>query len=239
MRTIRRTVSVAVIGLVALGAAACDNGDDGGAGDVDTSTMAPVVASTSAPPPPDTAPPATTPPSPPPAKTEPASTATTTPPSTTIDEEALKSQIAEDFIAALDRLRQLTEQPPSTGIEQHVSQIAAPGTYQDEIVGYVSGLAEAGQRVVLGDPPVFEVTVEQVTLVDSGSADVQFCWTQNGQVVEPGAGPGGSDRIVTPGALTAVRDRERVVLTDQGWLQESSDGRAIEIFEGSDSCRAP
>jgi hypothetical protein len=234
VRTIRRAIiAVGALGLT-LTAAACDDGDP----DADVATTAtppapPSMPTTATSTPPTTAPtvvPNTDPP------TTPATTTSTQPPPTTIDEEALKAEIAEDFVASLQRLAELTGEPNADVLEERIAQIAAPGEYRDELSTYVTGLAEAGQHVRLGNPPVFEVTVEQVAVIGPSEAEVQFCWAQNGQVVQPGAASGGTELTISPPTLTAIRDRETVVRTVHGWLQSTSDGRAMGIFEGSAIC---
>jgi hypothetical protein len=234
VRTIRRAIiAVGALGF-SLTAAACDDGDPEADGSTTATPPAPPSPPTTATSTPPTTAPSVVANTDPPTTTAPATS--TRAPATTIDEEALKAEIAEDFVASLERLADLTGEPNADVLDERIAQIAAPGEYREELSTYVTGLAEAGQHVRLGDPPVFEVTVEQVAVIGPFEAEVQFCWAQNGQVVQPGAESGDTELTVSPPTLTAVRDRETVVRTAHGWLQSTSDGRALGIFEGSAVC---
>jgi len=231
-RTARASTRVALLAVVVLAGAACDDGDPesspstASADTADVTTTIP--ATTDAPT--TTESPSTTESAP--AATEPTPTSPTP---TTFDEEALMAQIEADFLAADQRLMALMSEPSLADLDLRVSRVATPGPYYDILRQRVEALVAAGERVVLGDPPVHSVAVEQVNLVGTSSAEVISCVVDNGRVVRTGAD--GRDEVVgAPRELTAVRDQFPVTLTDHGWLIDNVDSDALGIWTGADSC---
>ena len=209
---------VAAACAVALALAGC-SGDDDDAGATTTPTTPAVTE-----PPATTAPVATTaPPTTPP---------TTEPTPTTLDEEALKAQIAEDFLRAEQEREDLLRNPTLDNLEERVgTQIAAPGsTNYIELVEFVRGMVERGERVVPGTPDYSEVTVESVELIDETHAVVTACYVLNSARIDPSG-----KALEGTGVLVALRTQQPVDRTDHGWLpSEATIG--LQSAQGATTC---
>jgi hypothetical protein len=195
-----------VVGVLALaGAMAGCSGDDD-AGDT-TTTAAPTTAvATTESPPTTSAPPTTAAP-------------TTAAPSTTLSAEALKAQIAEDYERAAKLRDELTRNPTLEGLEEQAARIAAPGSPDySAFLDHITGMAERGERIVAGEPDINDVTVELVELSTDAPdvATVTACQVFNSRRIDPDG-----QTIGDTGVLTAIRIRQQVQRTSQGWLPAS------------------
>lgn len=219
MPTRRAGRVVAAACAVALALAGCSDDDDAGA---TTTPTTPAV----------TEPPATTAPV---ATTDPPTTPPTTEPTpTTLDEEALKAQIAEDFLRAEQEREDLLRNPTLENLEERAARIAVPGSEQyEDLVHFVRGLVERGERAVPGTPDYSDVTVENVALPtgpDRTRATVTVCDVSNQAIAR-------SDGSIVPGTddLIALRSEQPVELTSNGWLP-GEPGTPIAGQRGATSC---
>lgn len=203
---------------VALALTACSDGDD----DTDPGTTPPPTAAT-------TEPPATTTPV---ATTEPAAPTTSPAPPTTVDEETLKAQIAEDFVATEQAREDLTRNPTEDDLDGRVQEVAAPGsTSFDRLRDFVRELVATEERIVPGSPDYSEVVeVESVELVSESQALVTACLVSN-QVRAPRSAP----VPATNTRLQAARIEQPMTWTPSGWRQ-SGDPAGLTIEEDVTSC---
>jgi hypothetical protein len=182
--------------------------------------------------PPETSLPETT--EPPPETTEaPTSTSTTVEPTTTtVDEEALKAQIAEDYLRAEQALEDLSRNPTLADLETKVAAIAVPGSESFQaIVAAVQQDVASGERLAAGEPDYSDVIVESVDVLDAaaGEAEVQACIISNQMRIGADGRPIGQNRLL------AARIRQSLQLTPSGWLRSSPRER-VSIEEGVTAC---
>jgi hypothetical protein len=213
----RRWLGAAAFVLVVV-LTAC-NGDDDDAAVVESSA-------------PETTVPETT--SEPPDTTEATTTTTSTtvePTTTTVDEEALKAQIAEDYLRAEQAFEDLIRNPPSEGLDERAAAVAVPGSaLHGEIVASIEQRIATGERIVPGNPDYSDVFVEDVELTGDGAAEVTACVVTNQLRIDASGQPVGST-----GGLFAARIRQPLQLTPQGWLKSSPQIR-VDIQQGVASC---
>jgi hypothetical protein len=170
------------------------------------------------------------------------STVAPTAPPTTESIEALKAQIAADYVASDARLTELVAQPSLDNLRRRVARVAAPGEYFELLVGRVKELIRLGDKVVPGDPPIHGMTVESVRLIGQPPyqrAVLTVCEVDNSRQVTPAENsPIGSDVFSTNDVVRAVRSRQPVRQTEYGWLPYrvvvNVDGR----WEGVTECPA-
>ncbi len=221
---------VAGAALVAFVSTAC-SGDD----DAATTTTTPVVTTSVAPSTTaaTTAPTVTT-----------APPTTTEPTSTTSPEDALKAQIAADYVASTDRYFELVNQPSLDGLEERAAHVAAPGSpYYDVVIAKLQQLVTLGDRIVPNDPPIRKVIVEHVELVGPppySKADITVCAVDNGLQVTPPEHTPDSQQVIEGGTgeLLATRSKQEVWQTTQGWLPTLKFDDADQAWTGVDSCPA-
>jgi hypothetical protein len=207
-----------VLGVLAL--VGCTGDDD--AADDTTTTSAPAVSSA----------PATDPPT----TTAPTTTTTTVATPTTPSVEDLKAQIAADYERAAELRDELTRNPTLDGLEEKAALISAPGSPDyTAMVTLIQEMVERGERIVPGEPDLNTTTVELVELsTDSADvATVTACEVFNDRRI----GPNG-ETIGDTGILSALRIRQQVQRTPNGWLPAS----AYEPLAGAEEvteCPAP
>lgn len=170
---------------------------------VTTTTVAPTT--TTEPAPTTTVPESTEP-------TDPPTTPATAPPTTT--EEALKAQIAADYVRSWELRNELTSNPTLDNLDARVAEIAAVGTPEfDSLKAFVEELVAIGERTAPGDPDIFSVTVEDVTIDSSFQAKVTVCYVDNRLRLNSAGEPTGEfDELI------ALRGLDTVFSTDSGWL---------------------
>ena len=202
-----------------------------------TSSAAPVTNSTAVP--------STTSSSASPVATSSTTAAPTVAPVTTttvVAEDALKAQIAADYVKAYGLEADLEAKPSLDQLEARTAEIAPEGSDNyTRLVAVVKGLVQVGDVVRANDTdPVYAATVEGVELVGSApytSAVVHACLVDNRvRVNTADQSPTGADVVVYgSGSLTATRIRISVLLTPHGWLPPGlpDDGRT---WEGVASC---
>ena len=157
---------------MATAAVGCSSGDDGGAAEPTSVTPAPTTTTTTVE--------ATTTTTAPPEPSEPPTTETTetSPPTTT--EADLEAQIAADYVRSWELRNELTSNPTLDNLDARVAEIAAVGTPEfDSLKAFVEELVALGERTAPGDPDIFSVTVEGVTLSDGSRAEVTACYVDN------------------------------------------------------------
>jgi len=233
-----------------LGAAsgACDDGGDDDANPTLPSRNTPGPLATDPPntssapttDPPTTPPPTTDPPPTTAAPTTSTSTTTTTttaPPTTVFDEAALEAEIAADLIEAHTALSALAAEPTDVDLDTLIAAAAA-GEYAEMLTARILRLVESGERVVSGDPPYNQLTVDRVdwTPERPDEAFVLVCSVDNFQVV---TGDIGAPVVVEEGELTAVRYDQHVVRTAAGWLPDEFQDQHLGIWRGENACPAP
>ena len=101
-----------------------------------------------------------------PATTE-STTTTVEPTTTTVDVEALKAEIAADYLRSWELRRELTANPTLDGLDEKLAQISAPGSedYDNASELRSTSWSRRGERVVAGTPDEFRIDVESVELV--------------------------------------------------------------------------
>jgi hypothetical protein len=197
-RPLASTVAVAVL---AVGAAACSDDDAA----PPTTTASPVTTAATT-----TAPPVTT------AATTAATT--TLPPTTTVDVEAIKAQVAADYLKTAQAVEDLLRNPTLDDLDARLAEIAVPGSFMDTgIRQTIEAYVANGQHVVPGSPDYSDSTVESVELVGSpadGRATVRVCVVTNSKLVD-------SSGLVVGGisSLTAAELEQPMQLTADGWRQ--------------------
>jgi hypothetical protein len=200
---------------------ACSGDDDDAADDTAVTTDVATAV-------PDTTVAPTTPPTEPtvPA-TDPTVPPSTPPPTTAVDLAALKAQIAEDYVASEARINELTLTPNPADIATQAGTATAPGSpAYNGLVALIREMAANGERVIPGDPPYAETTVELVE-IDEASAATAFvtaCRVFN----EVRVGADGIP-IGETGVLRAARVRQGVELTTNGWLPAT----AVEVVDAT------
>jgi hypothetical protein len=214
----RRRFAAAAFVLVAV-APACNGDDDDAA--VETSVPATTVPDETQ------APPATT--------EAPTSTSTTVEPTTTaLDEEAVKAQIAEDYLAVQQALEDLNRAPTLENLDERLAAIATPGSpIHGELRTAIEHDVAVGERLVPGNPDYSDVFVETVELPEGPSgqtASVTACIVSNESVVGAQGQP-----IGDPGTLIAARVRDTLELSPTGW-RLSGPRERVGIREGLTSC---
>ena len=152
---------------------------------------------------------------------------------TTLDEEALKAQIAEDFLEAEQVLEDVGRNPDPATFREEVAAAVVPGSelYQS-VVSSIDERLATGERFVPGDPDYSDAFVESVDLIDgpsSGRAEVTACFVTNQLRV----GPNGE--VIGGSGLFAARLRQPMQATASGWLH-SSPAIRIDIREDVTSC---
>jgi hypothetical protein len=199
----RRWLGAAALVLVA---AACNSDDDDAA-----ETSVSVETTTESTSPPATEPPETTAP---PAPTSTTAGETTT----TVDEEALKAQIAEDYLRSWELRRELTANPTLEGLSEKLAQISAPGSDDAEnFRTFINELVSLGERVIPGTPDEFRIDVEDVELVGgppNSEGVITICFVSNSVRVDA------SGNVVSDLGIVATRSEDHVVTTPNGWLPD-------------------
>jgi len=214
-----RCIAALTLALAVTALAACTGDDDTEAG---TSATVPVTEPTAS-----ATDPTTT------ASTS-STTSTTAAPTTAVDLQALKAQIAEDYLRSEQAREDLNRNPTVDNLEARVATITALGSENyHALVDFVRGMVERGERAMPGEPDYSEVLVESVELVDgtsSGQATVIACQVTNQVIVAP-------DGSIVPRTegLIAVRVSQPVALTDRGWLPSAA-GTTLQGQEGATSC---
>jgi len=229
--------------VVVLVGAACDDGDLESSPTTASVTQAPTTAGpeTTDLPPPTSEAPATTEAAPTTATPTTQPEPPTSPLPTTIDEEALKAEIAADFLASDARLVAMVENPSLDDLERRALEVAAP-PLNDQLIRRVQDLVAQGDRVAPGDPPIHFVDVESVSWDSSSPTEavLMVCDADNSRQITPGAGPNGEDvGTAGTGQLTARRFEQHVVLTENGWLPDVFQTDAIGVWQGVESCPPP
>jgi hypothetical protein len=183
------------------------------------------------------APPATTEVASVPTTAEPSTTSATSPPpstampTTTLDVEALKAQIAADYLKTEQASEDLSRNPTLDGLDEKVAAIATPGSSQFESVRQsVQNLVARGERVAPGTPDYSEASVESVELDGGGAAQVTACLVTNQVLVDSsGQTVGGLNDV------TAAKVRQPMERAAEGWRQ-SDQGTRVSIREGATTC---
>jgi len=176
----------------------------------------------------------------PPTTTEPTTTTaaptTALPPTTTVDVEALKAQIAADYERSYELLDELVSNPTLDGLGDRLALFLAPGSDSyNSVRTFVEELVASDERVVNGDPDLSSVTVEMVELVGSPpyvEATVTACSIDNRLRVDAAGTP-----LEEP-LLFAIRQRQVVQLTPNGWLPASR-LTGLEQGDGITECPPP
>ena len=97
-------------------------------------------------------------------------TAPTTPPLSELD--ALKAEIAADYVESEIRINELTLTPNPRGHRDPGATATAPGSpAYNGLVSLIREMVAKGERVIPGDPPYAETTVELVE-IDEPAADM-------------------------------------------------------------------
>jgi hypothetical protein len=212
----RRWFVAAALMLVA---AACNGDDDDDA--VESSVPATTAAPETSQPPETTGAPATT-----------STTVETT--TTTLDVEALKAQIAEDYLRSWQLRRELTANPTLDGLDEKLAQISAPESESStNLRVLIEELVTVGERVELADPTRNRIDVEGVELVGSdpvSEAVVTVCYVRD--LVRRST----TGEIVSESGLLASRSREHVVRTPNGWLPDTG---FEDVWEGLEVTECP
>ena len=184
--------------------------------------------------------------------TSPASTSSSTAPSTVaplttttvLAADALKAQIATDYVKANGLEAGLKAAPTLDGLEARAVEIAPEGSDNyASLIAFVQGLVKVGDVVRANDKdPVHTVTVESVELVGSApytSAIATVCEVDNSvRVNTADRSPTGQDvPVFGTGKLRATRVRVSVVSTPQGWLPPGLP-ESGSTYEGVTSCPA-
>jgi hypothetical protein len=219
--------AVAAVTLLVAACSGDDDADDADATTVPTDPPATTVPETTVAP--------TTPPTEPtvPATTDPVDPTT---PTTVVDLEALKADIAEDYVASYRARREITLNPTLENLEARAATIAAEGSPDyNGLVALIQDLVAKGERVIPGDPPIDENTVEVVEISDPSEdvAMVTTCRVFNWTRVGPDGIPVGDS-----GVLTAARTTQQVQRGDAGWLP-ASQTTVREAAEGVTECPQP
>jgi hypothetical protein len=213
--------AVGALGVAALLATGCSS-DEAAPG---STVVRPTVVETTSPPP------ATDPPS-----TDPA---TTIAPTTTLDPAAtLAAEVEADFLEAFAALYEAVQDPGddeklSTALDWHV----APNRrfIADQLEEY-----RLNGWIARPNPDVNAVVVIEVPAIlldpSDDAAELQVCEVDSWIVVEPGAGPDGSDALVND-ELNTYRSTYFVRRVDGRWLVEGSS--EIGSWLGLKSCPAP
>ncbi|MET0579813.1 MAG: hypothetical protein ABW122_14240 [Ilumatobacteraceae bacterium] len=228
---------ILAVALLATLAAACDDGDADPSDEttvVSVSTASAVTTATAAVP------------------TDPTTTATTSapttaapttpPPPTTSPEDALKAQIAADYVSSVDRYFELVNQPSLDNLAERAKLASADGSeYYAAVVALVEELVQLGDRIVPNDPDIRKVIVEDVELLGAApyvDAIVAVCAVSNAKQVTPMENLPVGQEIITAGTgvLTAIRSREAVRLVAGSWLPTTATVFAEGIWEGEDTC---
>jgi hypothetical protein len=159
---------------------------------------------------------------------------TTLPPTTTVDVEAIKAQVAADYVKTDQALEDLLRIPTTEGLESRLAAIAVPGSFVSESVrATIEEYVAKGEHLAPGTPDYSDSTVEAVDFSGNpseGRADVVVCAVTNSVVVDAsGAQVGG----VT--AVTAARLRQPMQLTSGGWRQ-ADQATGLSIQQGTNTC---
>jgi hypothetical protein len=228
---IARRLLMATLALCAV--AACDDGDDATTTSTDPAVTEPTATAPSEPT-------ATTDEPTAPPTTEPSTT--TAPGPTTSPEDALRAEIAADYLEASDRYFELVNQPSLDNLAERAKAAAADGSeYYATVVAEVEDLVRLGDRIVPNDPDIRRIDIEAVELAGAepwSEALVTVCLVTNAkQVTPPENSPNGQETLTLgTGELVAIRQQELVVLTEQGWLPTQAAVEAMGIWEGSEQC---
>jgi len=236
-----RVLVVVVMALVPTAAACNDDGDSADPTLPPRSTTDPPVVSD---PPVTTAPPTDPPTTPSPTTEAPTTTSaattstTTTAPTTTVfDEAALEAQIGADLIEANRRSGELVAAPTDVDLDANLATAAA-GRLGELLRARILALVESGNRVVPGNPPYDEMTVDRVDW-DASRPDeawVLVCTVDNLQEV---SGAPGSTVVVSGGELAARRFDQHVIRTPGGWLPDQFQETYLGLWRGEAACPAP
>lgn len=163
--------------------------------------------------------------------------ATTPPPPPTLAPlDALKEQIAADYVRSSEATDALTRNPTLENLEAVAATIRAPGsTSYQGLIDLINDLVATGDRFVAGEPDYSEARVEQVEIDDVGAAEatVVACYVFNDSRINPAGQPVGDT-----GVLSAARVRQRVQHTPNGWLPSSA-FTLLEAAEEVTECPPP
>jgi hypothetical protein len=154
----------------------------------------------------------------PPATTDVPTTSTTVEATTTtVDVEALKAEIAEDYLRSWELRRELTANPTLDGLDEKLAQISAPGSEDEATLrSFIEELVSLNERVVAGTPDEFRIDVEVVDVTSAG-ATVTVCFVGNSRRINAAG-----DTVLDLGTL-AVRTQQDVEQTGNGWLPASGE----------------
>ncbi|MFV0306882.1 MAG: hypothetical protein ACK5OX_03955 [Desertimonas sp.] len=247
----RRVRLLVVIGaLVAVTAAACDGGESSTGSTAAGDTLSPATRPATTPPS-DTASPPTESPAAASTSSTMASSITATIPATSIPatsstsqdqaDEALRQQIAADYIENFAEVDAIVANPSLDGLDARLAEAFEPGSAAFVAVhDHVADLVATGDVVARNNPDLFSVTVESVELVGDRpfvDAVVVACEVDNRQrITPPENSPTGQPVLVAgTGMLLVGRYREPMRLTDGGWITYQSP-RQARGYEGVQTC---
>lgn len=240
MSKIRFNAALVATAAFAVGLSACSDDDDPLSGVTDPATTIAALPTTT----PTTTAPVTT--LPPVTTTLPPTTVTTVPPPTLVtggtpDDEALAAQVAADYAAGLQRMRVLEAEPTLENLDARVGEFAAPDSpFFTQIRDGVAGLVADGQVIVLNDPPIDTLTVEEVRFRGTApytTADVLACEGNNLKEITPAANsPTGSEEVHADEGILALRVWLVLVATPDGWKRYDDNTNFVKAFEGQATC---
>ena len=215
----RPLASTVVVAMLAVGFAACGDDDDS----APTTILPPVTTD------------ATTVASTAPPTTESTTTTTTTlPPTTTVDVEAIKAQVAADYLKTAQAVEDLLRNPTLDNLDARLAEIAVPGSPSfTGIQATVQDDVSKGQHVAPGSPDYSDSSVESVEIVGDpaeGRAVVTVCLVTNSILVDSNG-----QKVGGTSAVTAAKFTQPMQRTTDGWRQ-SDEGTRVSIQENATTC---
>jgi hypothetical protein len=161
---------------------------------------------------------------------------TTAAPTTTLDPAtALAEEVEADFLEA-DRLGREASMDPFDADKEAAALDRRLGVIRDNLAATLADYRANGYAIRANDATPASITVEMpATLVVEGgdAAEMQICEVDSWILVEPGAGPNGSDAVVND---EVVASRAQVFMRDVDGLWKYEGGAVIAEWEGAASC---
>ena len=151
----------------------------------------------------------------------------------------LRRQVERDFLRSEELISEIAQNPRRVKkLERRLSEALVPGSPRyEELMRHFRGMVTTNQRVVLGDPPIRESTVERIELVGDApytEAMVTSCEVDNANVVAVGRS---ADTILVhePQDVRAYRAVRRMELTDGVWKQYGG-YKVVEYWQEATQC---
>jgi hypothetical protein len=161
-------------------------------------------------------------------------TTTTLPPTTSVDVEAIKAQVAADYVKTAQAVEDLLRNPTLDNLDARLAEIAVPGSFvSNGIRSTIQNYVANGQHAAPGTPDYSDWTVESVDLIGGladGRADVTACLVTNSVLVDSTGQTVGGVRT-----LTAAKIRQPMQVTSEGWRQ-SDQATALSQQEDTATC---